>query len=67
MDSFFNFFNIFKIVIRWMHIYPSLVILLIKMSFRNRVSEKIRARRAFIHALKKKDFIGKEIVEEEVA
>jgi radical SAM superfamily enzyme YgiQ (UPF0313 family) len=60
MDSFFNFFNIFKIIIRRMLINRSLIFVLIKMSFRNRVSEKIRTRRAFLHASKKNNLNKKE-------
>jgi radical SAM superfamily enzyme YgiQ (UPF0313 family) len=46
MDSFFNSFNIMKIISRWVLIDRSLIMLFLKMFVRNRVSEKIRNKRA---------------------
>jgi radical SAM superfamily enzyme YgiQ (UPF0313 family) len=53
MDSFFNFTNVFRIVRRWLLIDRSLIMLFLKMAFRNRISEKIRVRRALLFAGKK--------------
>lgn len=46
MDSFFNFFNLSKVILRWMFIDRSLIKVFLKMSFRNRKSEQIRNHRA---------------------
>lgn len=48
MDSFFNLFNIMKVLLRWVFIDRSLISIFIKMSVRNRISEKIRNSRAFL-------------------
>jgi radical SAM superfamily enzyme YgiQ (UPF0313 family) len=46
MDSFFNFFNLSKVILRWLFKDRSLMKLFIKMGFRNLKSEKIRNLRA---------------------
>lgn len=46
MDSFFNKRNILKVIWRWLWIDTSLLGLFIKLSFRNKKSEKIRNHRA---------------------
>lgn len=53
MDSFFNLSNIVRTVWRWLFIDRSLIMLFIKMSFRNRISENIRNKRAWKFVLKK--------------
>jgi len=46
MRSFFNKWNIVKVVFRWLWIDRSLIGLFLKLSFRNKKSEKIRNKRA---------------------
>jgi len=46
MNSFFNLPNITKVIFRWMFKERSLILMFLKMSFRNRISEKIRSSRA---------------------
>ena len=47
MDSFFNKRNILRVILRWIFIDRSLFWIFLKMSYRNRYSEKIRNLRAF--------------------
>ena len=58
MDSFFNFWNILKVVLRWVFIDRSLVGVFIKMSVRNIFSEKIRNKRANKALNEKQDVAG---------
>ncbi|MCF8227905.1 MAG: radical SAM protein [Bacteroidales bacterium] len=53
MDSFFTFFNTLKTILRWIFTERSLIKLFIKMSFRNRISEPIRNKRALQFILQK--------------
>ncbi len=72
MDSFFNFSNVVKTAFRWLFIDTTLIRVFLKMSFRNRISERIRNKRAFgfsskSKTLKSKKSINKdEKIEEEV-
>ncbi len=52
MDSFFNFFNLSKVILRWMLIDRSLIKTFLKMSFRNRKSEQIRNQRAKVNSMR---------------
>jgi len=65
MDSFFNFFTIARTILRWVFIERTLITLFIKMYFRNRVSERIKNKRA-IHVAQQKTNIVPEPVLEEV-
>ena len=47
MDSFFNKRNLLKVLLRWVFIERSLITTFLKISYRNRFSEKIRNSRAY--------------------
>ena len=47
MDSFFNKRNLLKVILRWVFIERSLITTFLKISYRNRFSEKIRNSRAY--------------------
>ncbi len=47
MDSFFNFRNMSKVVLRWLFIDRSLIGIFLKMGFRNKKSERMRNARAY--------------------
>ncbi|MDZ7741578.1 MAG: radical SAM protein [Bacteroidota bacterium] len=64
MDSFFNFSSVLRTIIRWLFIDRSLMSLFIKMSFRNRISEPIRNKRALKFILKKSHVAGKKLNKE---
>ena len=64
MDSYFNVSNILKIISRWFFIDRTLIMLLIKMFFRNQTSEKIRNKRALNPSVKLKP-LRPETIEEE--
>jgi radical SAM superfamily enzyme YgiQ (UPF0313 family) len=50
MNSFFNNRNILKVILRWILIDRSLIPTFIKLSYRNRSSERIRNSRAFTYS-----------------
>jgi len=64
MDSFFNFLNVLIIISRWVFIDRTLIMLFIKMFFRNRVSERIRNKRALKFSLQNKYSIPQVALEE---
>jgi radical SAM superfamily enzyme YgiQ (UPF0313 family) len=47
MDSFFNKRSLLRVILRWIFIDRSLIRIFLKMSYRNRYSERIRNSRAF--------------------
>ena len=64
MDASFNFFSTLRTIWRWLFIDRSLIVLFLKMTFRNRISEPIRNKRALKFVLQKKHVSPKSIKKE---
>jgi radical SAM superfamily enzyme YgiQ (UPF0313 family) len=64
MDSFFNPVNMLKIVYRWIFIDRTLILLFLKMFFRNRVSERIRNQRALKLSIYKREKVSLAVMED---
>jgi hypothetical protein len=67
MDSFFNPFNVVRIIIRWLFIDRTLIMLFLRMFLRNRVSERIRNQRALKFSIHDEEKVSLAVMEEKEA